>query len=123
MKKFLFVLTALIIASMVLAACGTPATPTEAPVEPAAPEATEAPAPTEEAPVDANALPRNETLYFNGQQWGPVVCWNPYSRTATTHWVSFSRITPASSCSRPVLVQYARWPGVSFTGGWSLYLE
>jgi peptide/nickel transport system substrate-binding protein len=25
------------------------------------------------------ALPRNETLYFNGQQWGSVVCWNPYS--------------------------------------------
>jgi peptide/nickel transport system substrate-binding protein len=24
-------------------------------------------------------LPRAETLYFNGQQWGPVVCWNPYS--------------------------------------------
>jgi peptide/nickel transport system substrate-binding protein len=28
---------------------------------------------------DPTALPRNETLYFNGQQWGPVVCWNPYS--------------------------------------------
>ncbi len=27
----------------------------------------------------AAALPRNKTLYFNGQQWGPVVCWNPYS--------------------------------------------
>jgi len=25
------------------------------------------------------ALPRDETLYFNGQQWGSVVCWNPYS--------------------------------------------
>jgi peptide/nickel transport system substrate-binding protein len=25
------------------------------------------------------ALPRAETLYFNGQQWGSVVCWNPYS--------------------------------------------
>jgi peptide/nickel transport system substrate-binding protein len=24
-------------------------------------------------------LPRNETLYFNGQQWGPVNGWNPYS--------------------------------------------
>ncbi|HRF49409.1 MAG TPA: ABC transporter substrate-binding protein, partial [Anaerolineales bacterium] len=23
--------------------------------------------------------PRNETLYFNGQQWGAVACWNPYS--------------------------------------------
>ncbi|MCB0149454.1 MAG: ABC transporter substrate-binding protein, partial [Caldilineaceae bacterium] len=30
-------------------------------------------------PADANALPRNETLYFNGQQWGPVVGWNPYA--------------------------------------------
>ena len=25
------------------------------------------------------ALPRNETMYFNGQQWGSVVGWNPYS--------------------------------------------
>jgi ABC-type dipeptide transport system, periplasmic component len=24
-------------------------------------------------------LPRNQTLYFNGQQWGPVNGWNPYS--------------------------------------------
>ena len=30
-------------------------------------------------PVDANTLPRNETLYFNGQQWGAVVGWNPFS--------------------------------------------
>jgi peptide/nickel transport system substrate-binding protein len=35
-----------------------------------------------EVPMEVPAeeqLPRNETLYFNGQQWGPVVCWNPYS--------------------------------------------
>jgi peptide/nickel transport system substrate-binding protein len=51
-----------------------PAKPTEAPT--AAP--TEAPAPTA-APSEAGTLPRNETLYFNGQQWGPVVGWNPYS--------------------------------------------
>jgi multiple sugar transport system substrate-binding protein len=47
MKKFLLVLSALIIASMILAACGTPAQPTTAPVEPAAtiaPAATEPPA-------------------------------------------------------------------------------
>jgi peptide/nickel transport system substrate-binding protein len=31
------------------------------------------------APVDATTLPRNETMYFNGQQWNAVVCWNPYS--------------------------------------------
>ena len=29
------------------------------------------------APGDT--LPRNETLYFNGQQWGSVNGWNPYS--------------------------------------------
>ncbi|HQY93069.1 ABC transporter substrate-binding protein, partial [Caldilinea sp.] len=49
-------------------------------------EATQAPAeeaaaPVQEAaaPADANTLPRNETLYYNGQQWGSVVGWNPYS--------------------------------------------
>jgi peptide/nickel transport system substrate-binding protein len=31
------------------------------------------------APVTAGTLPRQETLYFNGQQWGAVVGWNPYS--------------------------------------------
>jgi hypothetical protein len=25
------------------------------------------------------ALPRNQTLYFNGQQWDSIKCWNPYS--------------------------------------------
>jgi peptide/nickel transport system substrate-binding protein len=37
------------------------AVPTEAPIKPGDP------------------LPRTQTLYFNGQQWGSVVCWNPYS--------------------------------------------
>jgi peptide/nickel transport system substrate-binding protein len=32
------------------------------------------------APVaPGSSLPRNETLYFNGQQWNAVACWNPYS--------------------------------------------
>jgi peptide/nickel transport system substrate-binding protein len=30
-------------------------------------------------PVSASTLPRNETMYFNGQQWNAVVGWNPYS--------------------------------------------
>ncbi len=42
--------------------------------------ATEAPA-AEETEADPNALPRNETLYYNGQQWGSVVGWNPYSNS------------------------------------------
>jgi len=32
------------------------------------------------AEEDPTALPRNETLYFNGLQWGSVACWNPYSQ-------------------------------------------
>ncbi len=94
MKKLLFVLSVLVVASMILTACGSAATPAPAATEPAVPAtsapatevATQAPteAPTEAAtaaPADQNTLPRNETLYFNGQQWGPVVGWNPYSNS------------------------------------------
>jgi peptide/nickel transport system substrate-binding protein len=60
MKKLLYVMSLLIIASMILTACGfgQPAT---------------------KPPADPNALPRNETLYFNGFQWGAIKGWNPYS--------------------------------------------
>jgi peptide/nickel transport system substrate-binding protein len=33
------------------------------------------------AEVSGVVLPRNETLYFNGFQWSPVVSWNPYATT------------------------------------------
>lgn len=84
MKKVLYMISLLVIASMILTACGGAETQAPEPV------ATEAAAVTEEAateeaassePADPNALPRNETLYFNGQQWGPVVGWNPYSNS------------------------------------------
>lgn len=88
MKKMLFVTSLLIIASMILAACSTPA-PAPATEAPAAPVATDVPAPTAVPPTEVpptaaplkpgDPLPRTETLYFNGQQWGSVVCWNPYS--------------------------------------------
>ncbi len=79
MKKILYVVSFLVIASMIITACATPAT--EAPMAeiPATEAATEIPATQE--PADLNSLPRNETLYFNGQQWGPVVGWNPYSNS------------------------------------------
>jgi peptide/nickel transport system substrate-binding protein len=92
MKKMLFVTSILIIASMILAACttATPAAPvatdvpaptvaaaTDVPVATVAPAATEVPTAAPLKPGDP--LPRTETLYFNGQQWGSVVCWNPYS--------------------------------------------
>ncbi len=93
MKKMLFVTSLLIIASMLLAACGAPAT-TAAPAATAVPAtavpaATDVPAPTAVPPTavpptaaplkPGDPLPRTETLYFNGQQWGAVVCWNPYA--------------------------------------------
>jgi peptide/nickel transport system substrate-binding protein len=37
---------------------------------------------TEEVMVEGASgtdLPRNQTLYSNGQQWSAIVCWNPYS--------------------------------------------
>jgi peptide/nickel transport system substrate-binding protein len=41
---------------------------------------------TPEAPE--GTLPREETLYFNGLQWGAAACWNPYS----------------SSCNNPLAI-------------------
>jgi len=108
MKKTLSRISLLAVASMILTACGgaapaQPAAPAATAVPAAAAatattapaaEPTKAPEPTKEAeptkaaaeptkaaaaPADAKSLPRNETLYFNGQQWGAVVGWNPYS--------------------------------------------
>ncbi len=83
-----------------LAACAPSAAPTAAPaVEPTATTAPAAPAAPAEptattaaampaeptattaaaAPASAGSIPRNESLYFNGQQWGSVKGWNPYS--------------------------------------------
>ncbi|UCF60423.1 MAG: ABC transporter substrate-binding protein [Anaerolineaceae bacterium] len=86
MKRLTAILSILLALSILLGACEQ-ATPTE--TEEVA-VATEAPPPTEvpeveptEAPLSAAdiaaALPRNETMYFNGMQWGPVACWNPYN--------------------------------------------
>ncbi|TFG68630.1 MAG: ABC transporter substrate-binding protein, partial [Anaerolineales bacterium] len=80
MKRISIVLSVVLALSMLLASCA-PATTTEAPTMAPTKAPTMAPtaAPTMDAAAVAATLPRNETLYFNGQQWGPVVCWNPYS--------------------------------------------
>ncbi|HWS29217.1 MAG TPA: ABC transporter substrate-binding protein [Clostridia bacterium] len=76
--KFLaLVLAVAMVMGAMLTACApaattepTPAAPaTEAPVSPAEP--------TGEAVTPGGELPRNETLYFAGQQWGAVNGWNP----------------------------------------------
>ncbi len=78
MKKLLSLMSLLIIASMILSACTPAATQEPVAEEPVAEEPV-AEEPVSAEPADPNALPRNETLYFNGQQWGSVVGWNPYS--------------------------------------------
>ncbi len=93
-KKIALVVLVALAMFAVLVACGTPATPAapqvvketvvvEKPVQQTVVvekqvQQTVVVQPTA-APVTGNTLPRNETMYFNGQQWGAVVCWNPYS--------------------------------------------
>jgi peptide/nickel transport system substrate-binding protein len=86
MKKILYVLSLLLVVTMVLTACttATEEAPTE---EPMAEETMAEEPPTEvpatEVPVDpaevAGSLPRDETLYFAGFQWSAIVGTNPYS--------------------------------------------
>jgi peptide/nickel transport system substrate-binding protein len=35
--------------------------------------------PSDPAIEPYKTIPRSQTLYFNGLQWNPVVCWNPYA--------------------------------------------
>jgi peptide/nickel transport system substrate-binding protein len=82
MRKSIYILVAVFMAAtMVLTSCG-PAATTVAPAT-SVPKATAVvpptAVPTQSAADIAGSLPRNETMYFNGQQWGSVVGWNPYS--------------------------------------------
>ena len=94
MRKLTFTaLSIFILASLILAGCAAPATP-ETIIETVEVEKVV----TEEVTVietvevevqvtpvveeDPTALPRSETMYFNGHQWGPVVSWNPYNANA-----------------------------------------
>jgi peptide/nickel transport system substrate-binding protein len=81
MKRIMFVFSVLAVFAMLVSACANVTTPaaTQAPVVTKAPVVTEAPTPS--AADIAAALPRDETLYFNGQQWSAVVGWNPYSNS------------------------------------------
>jgi peptide/nickel transport system substrate-binding protein len=82
-KRLIAILLVLVMAATTFAACGKKAeevaTPTEAPAAEATKAPTAAPVAEETAPADPNALPRTETLYYGGQQWGSVNGWNPLS--------------------------------------------
>ncbi|MDF2485804.1 MAG: putative transporter substrate binding protein, partial [Herbinix sp.] len=82
-KKFTAILLVLVMAlATVLSGCGKKeevktAEPTTAPAVVETAEPTAAPVVEETPDADPNALPRTETLYFGGQQWGTVNGWNP----------------------------------------------
>jgi peptide/nickel transport system substrate-binding protein len=87
--SFKVVLGVLLIASFALSACAPAAAPTPQVIEKVVTKEVQTVVTKEvvkevqvtptPAPATAGTLPRNETMYFNGQQWGPVVGWNPYS--------------------------------------------
>ena len=99
MRKLYVLPIMLVIFSLILSACAAPAAPAapqvvketvvvEQKVEVVQTQVVEksvevvvTATPEPAKPVDANTLPRTETLYSNGQQWGPVVGWNPYSNS------------------------------------------
>jgi len=106
-KRFYVLASLLIVLSLVLGACASTPEVTEEPaMEEAAPVEEEEAAPAEEeaapveeeeaapveeeetGPADPNALPRDETLYYNGLQWGAVVGWNPYSSSNNNAWIA-----------------------------------
>jgi len=80
MKKTLAMLLAVLMVIGLFAGCGGEKAPeTQAPATnaPVAQDPVDTP-PATEAPADNDTvvLPRNETLYFAGQQWGTVTSWN-----------------------------------------------
>ena len=75
MKKLIALLLALVMVIGLTACGGSATTETKAPVATEAPTQAEAPAETEAA-GNTTDLPRDETLYFAGQQWGTVNSWN-----------------------------------------------
>jgi peptide/nickel transport system substrate-binding protein len=90
MNKKFFVVSLMLVLSFALGACAPTVTTPAAPVVQTVVVTQPPQVVTKEvikevqvtptaAPVSAGTLPRNETMYFNGQQWGAVVCWNPYS--------------------------------------------
>lgn len=93
-KKLVALFATLAMTASLLAGCGGNSTSTSNEAESAPAESTEEAAPeaseeSEEAggeaeadsPADtgAGSTPRNETLYFAGQQWGTINDWNPFS--------------------------------------------
>lgn len=84
-RKLLALMIAAVLVGSTLAACApapSATTPTAAPQTSAPASATPEPAtpePTPEEVTPGGELPRDQTLYYAGLQWGRVVGWNPLS--------------------------------------------
>jgi peptide/nickel transport system substrate-binding protein len=90
MKRLYIIISLAMVMGMVLASCATPTAQTIIQTQVVTVKETQVVTVKETAVViqtqvvaptagPGEAFPRNETLYFNGQQWGSVKCWNPYS--------------------------------------------
>jgi peptide/nickel transport system substrate-binding protein len=92
MKRLYFVITLCMLMSLALSACApqtveviktveVPVVETQVVKEVQTVVETQTVIQTVEVPASVSGivLPRNETLYFNGLQWGSVKGWNPYS--------------------------------------------
>jgi len=130
MKRISLVLSIVVTASLLLAACQPAPTVTEPPATEAPatqppvatePPATEAPATqppvATEPPPAPTEYPRNETLYVSGAAWGPANDWNPFitwSKANTTGTIGFVYETlfafnPMTGELIPWLAESGKW--------------
>jgi len=107
-KRFTAILLVLVmVLATVLTGCGkkkeaeTTTTPTEAPKVEATVAPTAAPVAEETADADPNQLPRTETLYYGGIQWGSINGWNPLSDNNNNGMA----VTQASGGSRCIMFE------------------
>ena len=88
-KNALFLLSVVMIAGVILAACQPEAATTSEPAAAEESSAAEAPAAAEAIPTE---FPREETIYVSGAAWGPASTWNPFqsgSLANTTGTIGF----------------------------------
>ncbi|MEN8076369.1 ABC transporter substrate-binding protein [Clostridioides difficile] len=78
-KKVLAMIIASIMSITLLAGCGSNTTSSEAEPEETKEEVTATQSTITEEATTEGSTPRNETLYFNGQQWGTINNFNPMS--------------------------------------------
>ncbi len=113
--KVLALVMALAMVCGVVMACQPAAAPApEAPVaEAPVAEAPVAEEPVAEAPAAEEEFPRNETLYFAGQQWGSVNGWNPLSDNMNNAMAITQQTGGARLCMFESLYMYNMLDGSS----------